>query len=38
MKEKEEKKNLKEYEKPEIVEKEELTVELFSDEPDPWGP
>ncbi len=23
---------------PKIVEKKELEVELFSDEPDPWGP
>ena len=28
----------REYEKPAIVEKKKLEVELFSDEPDPWGP
>ncbi len=26
-----------EYEPPKIVEKKKLEVELFSDEPDPWG-
>lgn len=25
------------YEPPKIVEKKKLEVELFSDEPDPWG-
>jgi len=26
------------YEPPKILEKKELKIELFSDEPDPWGP
>ena len=26
------------YAAPQIIEKKELRVELFSDEPDPWGP
>jgi hypothetical protein len=26
-----------EYTPPKIVEKKELEIELFSDEPDPWG-
>jgi len=25
------------YQPPEIIEKEELEIYLFSDEPDPWG-
>ena len=28
----------KEYDPPKITEKKDLDVELFSDEPDPWGP
>jgi len=28
----------REYTAPRIIEKKELRVELFSDEPDPWGP
>ena len=38
MEEKEKIEVLKEYEKPEIIEKKDLKIELFSDEPDPWGP
>jgi len=28
----------KEYDPPKITEKKHLDIELFSDEPDPWGP
>jgi hypothetical protein len=28
----------KEYKPPKIVEKKDLEVDLFSDEPNPWGP
>jgi hypothetical protein len=28
----------KDYSPPKIMEKKELKVELFSDEPEPWGP
>ncbi len=36
----EEKKNKlpQDPEPPRIIEKKELEIELFSDEPDPWGP
>lgn len=37
MEEKKEKKQAQEYTPPEITEKKELKIELFSDEPDPWG-
>jgi len=38
MEDKEKKPKDEKYEKPEIIEKKELEVELFSNEPDPWGP
>ena len=38
MEEKDKETEKREYSAPRIIEKKELKVELFSDEPDPWGP